>query len=64
MRERFDKAVNIGAVSRTATIRCDLISRREVGVFPQNGRLLQHVNHLKENGEAAASRLLYQDLTV
>ena len=35
-----------------------------MGVFPQNGRLLQHVNHLKENGEAAASRLLYQDLTI
>ena len=36
----------------------------EVGVFLQNGRLLQHVNHLKENGETAASGLLYQDLTV
>ena len=35
-----------------------------MGVFLQNGRLLQHVNHLKENGEAAASGLLYQDLTV
>ena len=35
-----------------------------MGVFLQNGRVLLHVNHLKENGEAAASRLLYQDLTV
>ena len=35
-----------------------------MGVFLQNGRLLQHVNHLKQNGEAAASGLLYQDLTV
>ena len=36
----------------------------EVGVFLQNGRVFLHVNHLKENCEAAASRLLYQDLTV
>ena len=36
----------------------------EVGVFLQNGRLLQHMNDLKENGEAAASELMYQDLTV
>ena len=35
-----------------------------MGVFLQNGCVLLHVNHLKENGEAAASRLLYQDLTV
>ena len=35
-----------------------------MGVFLQNGCLLQHENHLKENGEAAASGLLYQDLTV
>ena len=36
----------------------------EVGVFLQNGCLLQHVNHLKENGETPASGLLHQDLTV
>ena len=37
---------------------------RESGHFLQNGRLLQHVNHLTENSETAASRLLYQDLII
>ena len=47
--------------NRTFTLRFNFA---EVGVFLQNGRLLPHVNHLKENGEAAASGLLQQDITV
>ena len=38
--------------NRTFTLRFNFA---EVGVFLQNGRLLPHVNHLKENGEAAAA---------
>ena len=38
--------------NRTFTLRFNFA---EVGVFLQNGRVLKHVNHLKENGEAAAS---------
>ena len=33
-----------------------------MGVFLQNGRLLLHVNHLKENGDAAASGCAATDL--